>query len=251
MAHDEENNVQRAANLYVAAIDTDPESQDAYYRLANLLIKDEQPNVAINFYYRLLKVQLQNGVENVTPRPFKLLVSLLHRTNRYEEAVIMFNALLDMGAKPGLELVRKYVQSLQRLERYGDSIEFIRKEMSKDPAHRDKYFDLLSSHIKEKAALDEARVQLKVSVTKSYDNEVVDADIVESAIAIAPEMQMQSVLIDSAITLIEHGSPQETNLKLAEQYLREAINASTTNNVQTVRGVIKPLISLKRMVYFN
>ena len=239
MAHDEENNVQRAANLYVAAIDTDPESQDAYYRLANLLIKDEQPNVAINFYYRLLKVQLQNGVENVTPRPFKLLVSLLHRTNRYEEAVIMFNALLDMGAKPGLELVRKYVQSLQRLERYGDSIEFIRKEMSKDPAHRDKYFDLLSSHIKEKAALDEARVQLKVSVTKSYDNEVVDADIVESAIAIAPEMQMQSVLIDSAITLIEHGSPQETNLKLAEQYLREAINASTTNNVQTVRGVIK------------
>ena len=101
MAHDEENNVQRAANLYVAAIDTDPESQDAYYRLANLLIKDEQPNVAINFYYRLLKVQLQNGVENVTPRPFKLLVSLLHRTNRYEEAVIMFNALLDMGAKPG------------------------------------------------------------------------------------------------------------------------------------------------------
>ena len=61
MAHDEGKNTQRAANLYVAAIDTHPQSPDAYYRLARLLVKDGQQNLAVTFYYRLLKMQLTAG----------------------------------------------------------------------------------------------------------------------------------------------------------------------------------------------
>merc|ERR1711871_109079 len=221
----------------------DPQSQDAYFRLARLLIEDGQPNVAITFYYRLLKIQFSNGVESLSPRPLKLLVDLLHETGRYEEATVVFNALLDIGAKPGMDLSKKYIYSLHRLQRHGEAIKFIRREMQNaTPKQKDECFKLLSSTIKEKAALDEAKDQLKVAAAVSDDTHyTVNLDAVESAVAIAPEMQIQNILVEAGKLLLKYGAGDENKLKAGKQYLLEAINMSTTNNALRVNGVVELL----------
>ena len=73
--------------------------------------------------------------------------------------------MLDIGAKPGLEMVRKYVESLRSLQKHSEAILFIRSQMKSDKGDAySAYFDLLSLCIKEEAALNDARFQLKVLV---------------------------------------------------------------------------------------
>ena len=79
---------------------------------------------------------------------------------------------------------------------------------------------------------------MKNSEFNGNQENAIDLDTVESAIAIAPENLTQVLLVEAGKMLVNSklGSPKF--LQIGENYLREAINASNPNHMRTVEAVL-------------
>ena len=60
-AYADAQNLQKAADIYLAAIGMDPDNVEAFTSLAQLLLQDKQPGKAIPFAYSALAVQLRSS----------------------------------------------------------------------------------------------------------------------------------------------------------------------------------------------
>jgi tetratricopeptide (TPR) repeat protein len=212
IVHADQGNLQRAANLYVAAIDADPSGFDAYYRLAQLLAKDKQPEMAITIYYRLLKAQAAGG--GFTSRALTLLMNKLFSSNRCAEAVLFYRELRSIEKRVSFLKADRLASNLVECGEVSEAIDFIRSvSQGKEDIDKLKYVKLLSSLIKEQAAIDDAQKH----VNSAMENKGL-VDGAEVAINIAPENRKWAFMNEIASVYAFHGYSDK-----AELYLRQSI----------------------------
>ena len=218
MAHDEEGNLQRAANLYMAAIDADSTSLDAYFRLAQLLVKDQQPETSALIYYRLLRTQVQH-LNGVTPRPMALLMDLLFSSKRCDEARVVFHRIEKIRKQSGLVDAAHVARQLSGCGHYEEAIDYARKIVEFADGEKDaSHVKLLSSLIKEQGAAADAQMHLD----KAKENSSL-IEMSEIALALAPESRKAAFMVDVAAIYSANGNKEK-----AESMLRESISMMPT-----------------------
>ena len=80
--------------------------------------------------------------------------------------------------------------------------------------------------------------EVKNSELNTNQENAIDLDMVEAAIAIAPENLTQILLVEAGKMLVSSEFGSSKFFKIGEDYLREAINASNPIHMQTVEAVL-------------